>query len=741
MYSTQSHTRVKSFVLGCALFISTLAPVASADQVSDLQAQLNQVLQQIATLRAQANAPTAISGGACGLTGVLRRGSAGAQVRALQSFLAQDIEIYPEQSVTGYFGPATERAVQRFQAREGIVSSGSAFETGYGMVGNRTRARINELCGGGTGASGGGDLSGMSSGPVGRVADFSFSGTPRSPWNTIVTFGVLDGLCTSYDIDWGDGSPHETYNAPQAYAATNATQCGVGVTTRTLTHTYTQVGTVTATVRAVRGSLSTTMPVAFKKSFAVTAGDPYVKVLAPTDGTALRLGEYTKVKWDVANPPDSAAIAFYMVGPTTTYSFAKRSLRTKEFDWIVGDRVCDGNSCDVQMPAGQYRVRAVMYTPLDACIDFCTPDDPIAKVVATSETGTFSVGTIGTGGSSPVTVASTRGYAPLTTNVHVEIQPTATAQNFELDFGDGTTKYTIAVPPGETRTTVRDVAHTFTKVGTFTIALRPVGAVQNVGSASVVIDSPTFAVTPATGSLAPTVVKATFPVDTSCSLAPNTTRRYTVDWGDASETSVYDYAPTLCANSAAPGAQSVSSQTFTHSYAIAGSRTVKLRSATPSGTYDAVATVSIGSSTFAISPSFGFAPFSATATFSVDSGCSTTGTAVTKTYTVDWGDGTPVGSHVAQLAACSAGFAAATADQVLVHTYATVGTYTAKLKVQRSDSADIFTRTQDVVADKTAFQYLWRLTQYAFGHAGDAVANSVAAAATSVYTLMNGYAE
>lgn len=715
----------------CVLTILFTTTHASADQVSDLQAQLNQVLQRIAELRTQVN--TGSGGGSCSITVSLRRGASGAQVRALQTFLAKDADIYPEQSVSGFFGPATERAVQRFQAQQGIVSEGDSFSTGYGAVGNKTRQRINELCGGGTSGGTGGDVS-VSSSPVARVADFTFSGTPRSPWNTIVTFSVLDGLCVSYEIDWGDGSAKETYTAPQTYTSTNPTMCGVGVTTRTLTHTYTQTGSITATVRAVRGPLATNMPVAFKRQLTVTAGDPYVKVLAPTDGNSLRLGEYTKVKWDIANPPDSSAVAFYMIGPTTTYSFAKRSLRTREFDWIVGDRVCDGNSCDVQMPAGQYKVRAVLYTPLDACIDFCTPNDPIAKILATNETGFFSVGTIGTAGSSPVTVATARGFAPLTTNVHVEIQPTQTAQNFELDFGDGATKYTIAVPPGETRTTIRDVAHTYNKVGSFTVALRPVGAVQNVGATAIVVDSPTFAVIPSSGSLAPTIVKATFPVDTSCSLTPNVTRRYTVDWGDATETSVYDYTPTLCANSALPGTQTTTSQSFTHSYATAGSRSVKLRAQSTSGTFDATATVSVGSSTFSVSPSFGFAPFTATATFLADTGCSVTG-AVTKTYTVDWGDGTAPSVVPVALAACGTSFVAASGERTATHSYATVGNYTAKLKAQRSDSTDIFTRTQDVVADKTALQYMVHMARAVAGKTQE----SVAAAALSFYTMMNGY--
>ncbi len=78
-------------------------------------------------------------------TGILRKGSKGAQVTALQEFLKKDSLIYPEGIVSGYFGPATERAIQRFQKKYGIVSSGSSNTTGFGMVGPKTRIKLNEL--------------------------------------------------------------------------------------------------------------------------------------------------------------------------------------------------------------------------------------------------------------------------------------------------------------------------------------------------------------------------------------------------------------------------------------------------------------------------------------------------------------------------------------------------------------------------------------------------------------------
>jgi len=68
----------------------------------------------------------------------------GGEVTRLQQLLARDSSIYPEAIISGYFGKLTEKALQRWQAKKGIVSSGNADRTGYGWVGRRTRAALNE---------------------------------------------------------------------------------------------------------------------------------------------------------------------------------------------------------------------------------------------------------------------------------------------------------------------------------------------------------------------------------------------------------------------------------------------------------------------------------------------------------------------------------------------------------------------------------------------------------------------
>lgn len=92
-------------------------------------------------------APFGIQNALAAITGTIDFGETSAQVTELQTYLAQNSSIYPEGLVTGYFGPLTQAAVQRFQTVQGIVSSGSPETSGYGRVGPRTMARINELMG------------------------------------------------------------------------------------------------------------------------------------------------------------------------------------------------------------------------------------------------------------------------------------------------------------------------------------------------------------------------------------------------------------------------------------------------------------------------------------------------------------------------------------------------------------------------------------------------------------------
>ncbi|HEY4517143.1 MAG TPA: peptidoglycan-binding domain-containing protein [Candidatus Paceibacterota bacterium] len=79
------------------------------------------------------------------LARTLARGARGADVSALQTFLIAR-GLLASDSATGFFGALTQTAVQKFQASQAIVSSGTPASTGYGLVGKKTRAAIGLAC-------------------------------------------------------------------------------------------------------------------------------------------------------------------------------------------------------------------------------------------------------------------------------------------------------------------------------------------------------------------------------------------------------------------------------------------------------------------------------------------------------------------------------------------------------------------------------------------------------------------
>ena len=81
------------------------------------------------------------------LSGPFSIGMESEQVKVLQQYLAQDKDVYPEGIVSGYYGNLTRKAVERFQKKYGIVSSGTPGTTGYGLAGPSTRAKIQEVIG------------------------------------------------------------------------------------------------------------------------------------------------------------------------------------------------------------------------------------------------------------------------------------------------------------------------------------------------------------------------------------------------------------------------------------------------------------------------------------------------------------------------------------------------------------------------------------------------------------------
>ena len=128
-------------------------PVAIAATTASKEAQINSIMQAIAALQAQMQTLTwapaaqvsAISGK---ITTNLSTSSRGASVKTLQQFLnthgftvASSGAGSPGKE-TETFGNLTVKAVQKFQEKYNIAKPGVP---GYGTVGPKTRAKINEL--------------------------------------------------------------------------------------------------------------------------------------------------------------------------------------------------------------------------------------------------------------------------------------------------------------------------------------------------------------------------------------------------------------------------------------------------------------------------------------------------------------------------------------------------------------------------------------------------------------------
>ena len=100
---------------------------ALKEQIEMLREQMQQLVKQQQILKE----------GVLTITRQLEEGMQGEDVKKLQQLLSTDPEIYPEGLITGYFGPKTRRAVEKFQERAGVDQ--------VGRVGPQTLARINEI--------------------------------------------------------------------------------------------------------------------------------------------------------------------------------------------------------------------------------------------------------------------------------------------------------------------------------------------------------------------------------------------------------------------------------------------------------------------------------------------------------------------------------------------------------------------------------------------------------------------
>jgi peptidoglycan hydrolase-like protein with peptidoglycan-binding domain len=128
-------------------------------------------------------------------------GMSGADVSALQSFLATRPAVYPQGLVTGYYGFLTEAAVSNFQVNNGI--------DGVGTVGPITLPVLNLQISQGAMASGG--VSTMNGGNVANGTVYTATAN-----NSVTGTGGTAPIITNVAISTARNSATVTWNTDQA---------------------------------------------------------------------------------------------------------------------------------------------------------------------------------------------------------------------------------------------------------------------------------------------------------------------------------------------------------------------------------------------------------------------------------------------------------------------------------------------------------------------------------------------
>lgn len=137
------------FIIGVRAAYAQISPAQSLErriaelllQVQELQRRIAQIEKNNASAPAPVSPPLQTSDAplpaAPLFTETLMQGMSGAGVTLLQEKLRTDLSIYPEGLVSGFFGPLTEAATKRFQARHQLPLSGELDE--------ETRNKANEI--------------------------------------------------------------------------------------------------------------------------------------------------------------------------------------------------------------------------------------------------------------------------------------------------------------------------------------------------------------------------------------------------------------------------------------------------------------------------------------------------------------------------------------------------------------------------------------------------------------------
>jgi peptidoglycan hydrolase-like protein with peptidoglycan-binding domain len=132
--------KIAGVAVGATLALGAFVPIASAQTVAELQAQINALLAQLSALQGGSSTGAA----ACAFARSLTVGSSGADVTCLQNYLKATGHFTFSGGATGYFGPITKAAVAAWQAANGVSPA-------VGYFGPISQAKYSAMSGGTTG--------------------------------------------------------------------------------------------------------------------------------------------------------------------------------------------------------------------------------------------------------------------------------------------------------------------------------------------------------------------------------------------------------------------------------------------------------------------------------------------------------------------------------------------------------------------------------------------------------------
>lgn len=557
---------------------TTAAPANTTAQAQALLAQLVQLQQTLAALQAKANqssGTTPVSGGTITPVGTasgtclsfsraLKPGMSGSDVLRLQQFLAADVSVYPEGQATGYFGALTQVAVQRWQIKNNIVSSGTPETTGFGIVGPRTAAAMALQCSGGS--TGGG-----STAPVGGFIQVTpVTGVAPLQVSVQATVNTTESCAaTSYTLDWGDATPKIAIPVPGGACS---------VLQQTYTHTYQYGGQYLVKLSAGGHESTATVTVSGSARPAGVGNFGGLAVTAPISGQTFNSGQTISIAWQTDSSfPSGASIVFDLYTgdgrrlSTTNDIIAITTYPSGNIAWTIpfGGGICPaiypGKLCGLVIPTGSYKIVGRAYQNTGAVAS--------GPIIAEASSGAFTI--IGANASGGDTFAAniTSGQPPLTVIFTGKLTSGNKAWceggcfNF-LQFGDGGAEF-LTLPVAGGTSLGYTVSHTYQKAGVYLAKLfqsldssGPLVGSEikiSVGNAGDNFTYGPLKIEAAAGSA--TAATATFDL-------PNACTKYSLAWGDGA---VANSRVTSNCSSVNPTVI-----TITHTYTAAGTYTVSL---------------------------------------------------------------------------------------------------------------------------------------------------------------------